>query len=152
VESMIDLREMSMAVRAAVEATHLPVAASVTYNPAGGSFRTMMGDTVAACVRAAEDAGAVIVGSNCGHGVETFTGLVREIRACTKLPVWVYANAGLPRVVNGQAVYDMAADTYAEAALRLVDEGASIVGGCCGTTPEFIKAIARRLAERRTGR
>lgn len=149
VESMIDLAEMSIAVRAAREATGLPVASSMTYDPSGSGFRTMMGNSVADCVRSAQEAGAAIVGSNCGHGIDTFPLLVRELCTCTSLPVWVYANAGLPRVVSGRAVYDMPVDAYAEAALRLVAEGASIVGGCCGTTPEFIRAIARRLREKR---
>jgi 5-methyltetrahydrofolate--homocysteine methyltransferase len=152
VESMIDAREMRIAVRAAREASGLPVAASMTYDPAGRSFRTMMGDTVEACVRLAVEAGAVIVGSNCGHGIQTFAPLVREIARATSLPVWVYANAGLPRVVDGRAVYDADPEAYAAAALELVEAGASIVGGCCGTTPAFIAAIGRRLELRRSAR
>lgn len=169
VESMFDAAEMVIAVRAAKEATGLPIAASMTYNPQvvrradrsesaadpqvvrraeETSYRTMMGDTVADCARRAEEAGATILGTNCGHGVETFPDLVRQLRACTRLPVWVYANAGLPRVVDGKAVYEMAAEAYANAALVLADCGASIVGGCCGTTPAFIRAMAQRLDAR----
>jgi 5-methyltetrahydrofolate--homocysteine methyltransferase len=149
VESMIDVAEMRIALRAAREASRLPVAASMTYDPAPGGCRTMMGNSVAECVRAAEDAGAAIVGSNCGHGIDSFAALVREIKASTRLPIWVYANAGLPRVVAGKAIYDMPAEAYADAAMGLVEAGASIVGGCCGTTPQFIRAMARRLREKR---
>jgi len=152
VESMIDLREMVIAVRAARESSGLPVAASVTYDPAGASFRTMMGNTIGECVEAAVKAGASIVGSNCGHGIETFALLVRELVAASPVPVWVYANAGLPRLEGGKAVYDMRPEQYAEAAMGLVDLGAAIVGGCCGTTPEFIRAINGKLALRRVRR
>ncbi|MBN1912131.1 MAG: homocysteine S-methyltransferase family protein, partial [Pirellulales bacterium] len=96
--------------------------------------------------KALELAGADIIGSNCGKGIAGFIGLCSRLRAATKLPLWIKANAGLPEVVNGQTVYAQTPEQFAAHVPDLVAAGATFLGGCCGTTPEFIAAVKRNLA------
>ena len=99
VESMVDMQEMIVAVRAAKETTHLPIIASMTYDKVKDGYRTVMGDTPQACVDAALSEGASIVGANCGTGVENYLGLAEELCGMDLAPVWIKANAGLPELV-----------------------------------------------------
>ena len=138
VETMTDMGEMEVAVRAAA-ATGLPVVASMTYekNPAG--YRTVMGHAPEDAVAAARAAGASVVGANCGSGVDTYVELASVLRKISDLPVWIKANAGLPELVDGRTVYRMDPDTYASYLPALLEAGVNIIGGCCGTSPEFIR-------------
>lgn len=143
VETMIDRTEMEVAVRAAAS-VGLPVVASMTYSRTDAGYRTVMGDAPEDCVRAAEDAGASLVGANCGYGIDTYIDLVSVLRSATALPVWIKANAGLPEIVDGRSVYRMDAATYCAHVPAVLAAGANVVGGCCGTAPDFI-ARARPL-------
>lgn len=145
VETMFDLIEAAAAVRAA-KATGLLAVGSMTFDSGGDGTRTMMGVTPQQAVEALTSAGADIVGCNCGVGIDNYIKVAAMLRAATARPVWVKANAGLPEVRHGHVVYDMQPEEYANQVMRLVDAGASIVGGCCGTTPAFIDAIRRRLS------
>jgi methionine synthase I (cobalamin-dependent) len=107
--------------------------------------RTLMGLTVEAAVAAMVDAGADVVGANCGQGVAGFVPVCRRIRAATELPVWIKANAGLPEVEGGRIVYRTSAEEFAAHVPALAEGGASFIGGCCGTTPAFIRAVAEQL-------
>ncbi len=143
VETMIDKSEMALAVKACA-ATGLPVVASMTYSKGEAGYRTVMGDSPESCVSAALEAGASVVGANCGSGIEAYVELAHTLRALTDAPLWIKANAGLPEVVEGNAVYPTDATQYCATSPRLLEAGVNVVGGCCGTSPTFI-ATARPL-------
>lgn len=149
VESMTDMEEMAIAVKAAVKATGLPVVASMTYNRTAKGFRTMMGNPPEDCVRRAEDAGAALIGANCGSGIEDYVPLAPVLRGLTKLPLWIKANAGIPHIVGGKVVYPLTAEEYASFAPSLVQSGIDVIGGCCGTDPQFIRALSRTISTAR---
>jgi methionine synthase I (cobalamin-dependent) len=107
--------------------------------------RTMMGTTPEQAVEQLTLAGADIIGSNCGQGIDGFIPICRRMRAVTHLPLWMKANAGLPEIVDGKTVYRQSPEKFAESALQLVDAGANFIGGCCGTTPEFITALKKKI-------
>jgi 5-methyltetrahydrofolate--homocysteine methyltransferase len=151
VESMADAEEMAVAVRAAVEATGLPVVASMTYNRTPKGYRTMMGNTPETCVRRAEEAGASLIGANCGSGVEDYVPLAPQLRALSRLPLWIKANAGMPQLKAGKVSYPLSAEEYASFVPALIDAGVDVIGGCCGTDPGFIRAIARVVSARNAG-
>lgn len=143
IETMIDRTEMEVAVRAAAS-VGLPVVASMTYEKTASGYRTVMGDTPEACVETALGAGASIVGANCGTGIDAYVELALHLRSLTDAPLWIKGNAGLPEIVDGKTVYRMGADAFCSHIPALLDAGADIVGGCCGTNPEFI-SLARRI-------
>ncbi|MGD9938660.1 MAG: homocysteine S-methyltransferase family protein [Clostridia bacterium] len=143
IETMIDRSEMAVAVRAAA-ATGLVVAATMTYERTSVGYRTVMGDTPEDCIRTALEEGASVVGANCGAGIDSYVDLARELRALTDGPLWIKANAGLPEIVGDQTVYRMSPDAYCSYIPALLDAGVNVVGGCCGTSPEFI-AQARAI-------
>jgi methionine synthase I (cobalamin-dependent) len=91
------------------------------------------------------EAGADAVGANCGVGIEQLIGLCQRMRAVTELPLWMKPNAGMPEVVNGVVEYHVSAEQFASSIPRLREAGASFLGGCCGTNPEFIRAAAAAL-------
>lgn len=140
VETMMDMGEMEIAVRAAA-ATGKPVVASMTYQPTPMGFRTLMGNSPEDCVAAATAAGAALIGANCGSGVDAYVELARTLRGLTALPLWIKANAGLPELVDGKTVHRMGAETYAAFIPALLEAGADVVGGCCGTSPDYIRMI-----------
>jgi len=146
VETMTDRDEMELAVRAAA-ATGLPVVASMTYEKGPAGYRTMMGHSPEDCVAAAEAAGASLIGANCGAGVDTYVELAAILRKLTTRPLWIKANAGLPELVDGVTRYRMSARVYASHIPALLEAGVDVVGGCCGTTPEFVEKI-RAIVDR----
>lgn len=145
VESMGDVEEAKLAV-AAAKATGLPVVASLVYDTGQDHDRTMMGTTPEDDARALEAAGADVVGANCGRGIADFVAICRRMRAATSLPLWMKANAGLPELVLGRTLYRTTAEEFASHVPALVAAGAAFVGGCCGTSPDFVREIASRLA------
>jgi 5-methyltetrahydrofolate--homocysteine methyltransferase len=86
-------------------------------------------------------AGADVIGANCGQGIPGFVAICRRLRGATSRPIWIKANAGLPKLVNGHAVYSTTRADFASCVPELIQSGASFIGGCCGTNPEFISAI-----------
>ena len=84
-------------------------------------------------------AGADIIGSNCGSGIDNMIEVARLLRPVTDKPMWIKPNAGMPRLVNGQTMFDEAPEQTASRVGELIEAGANIIGGCCGTTPEHIK-------------
>jgi 5-methyltetrahydrofolate--homocysteine methyltransferase len=150
VESMTDVEEMAVAVRAAVETARVPVVASMTYNRTQHKgYRTMMGNPPELCVQRAVEAGASIIGTNCGSGIEEFVPLAPLLRQMTSLPLLVKANAGIPHLVAGKVAYPLTAEQYASYVPALLSAGVDVIGGCCGTDPEFIREIAGKVAARR---
>jgi 5-methyltetrahydrofolate--homocysteine methyltransferase len=147
IETMSALDEASLAVRAARKNTKCTVIITLTFSKTPkGEYRTMMGVSPLEMVSAMKDAGAHIIGSNCGNGIEEMTGIVKEIRSAdNKIPVMIQANAGVPELVNGKTVFRESPELMASYVPELVKAGANIIGGCCGTTPDHIKAIGRAL-------
>lgn len=144
VETMMDPNEAACAVRASKDvAPDLLVFASMTFerNPYG--FRTMMGTTPELAAETLANAGADVIGANCG-GItpDQFVDLLRELRVGTDHPLLVEPNAGLPELEDGKTVFREAPDTFARLTPKFRELGAAAVGGCCGTTPEHIRAIA----------
>ncbi len=147
VETMSDIAEARQAVRAAKEQTSLEVIATFTFErTVQGEYRTMMGTAPVEAAAAMLDAGADIVGTNCGNGFERMIDIVREIRAALPdAPILVHANAGLPLQRDGVDYYSDTPETMASLAPQLVAAGASVIGGCCGTNPHYISAIRRAV-------
>ena len=145
IETMSDLEEARLAVKAARE-TGLPVVACLVFDSGKNKDRTMMGQTPEQVAQELTQAGADVIGANCGQGVAGFIDICRRLRAATDRPIWIKANAGLPTVIDGKAQYQVTPEQFAGFAPDLVEAGASFIGGCCGTTPAFVAAITRRLA------
>ncbi|MBN1420225.1 MAG: homocysteine S-methyltransferase family protein [Planctomycetes bacterium] len=144
IETMVDLAELRAAVRAA-KRTNLPVAACMTFDAGPGRVHTMMGASVAQAVETAEAAGADIVGANCGVGMENYLEVCRQLRERSGKPVWIKPNAGIPEVMSRQVVYALTTEKFVEFGLKLAKLGANVIGGCCGTTPVEIRALAEAL-------
>ncbi len=145
IETMSDLLEMKAAILAAKENSSLPIFATMTFGEDG---RTFLGTTPAIAARTIEALDVDALGINCSLGPAALAPLVSEMLAVTSKPVIIQANAGLPNVVDGQTVYSIRPDEYAEAVASIVDAGANIIGGCCGTDPDYIRALANVVASR----
>jgi methionine synthase I (cobalamin-dependent) len=141
---MSDPAEARLAVAAARQ-TGLPVVACMVFDSGANKDRTMMGTTPEQAAAALLAAGADVVGSNCGQGIAGFAAICRRLHDAAGGPVWIKSNAGLPQVLDGRTVYTQTAREFAEHVPRLVEAGAAFVGGCCGTTPEFIQAVKEKL-------
>jgi len=146
VETMTDLREAVIAVKAAKSVSrNLPVAASMTFDRTPRGFFTIMGAGIAEAARVLEEAGADVVGSNCGNGIENMLLVAEELRKHTRLPILIRSNAGRPEMEGGAVVYREGPDFFAEKAVGLVAHGVAIIGGCCGTTPAHVQALRREI-------
>ena len=146
-ETMADLAEARLAIAAAQE-TGLPVVASMVFDTGRNKDRTMTGVTPEQAATELAAAGADVIGANCGCGVAGYVEICRRLRASTDLPIWIKANAGLPRLVDGRPVYSMTPHEFAAYAPALADAGAVFIGGCCGAGPKFIRAAKLALAAR----
>ncbi len=144
-ETFSDLAEARIAL-AAARTTKLPVVACMVFDSGAGRDRTMMGNTPEQVVRALAEDGADAIGANCGDGVERYVPICSRLRAATHLPLWLKPNAGLPKLVDGGFKYSVSPEQFAAGARALVEAGATFVGGCCGTSPAFVRALAQALA------
>jgi methionine synthase I (cobalamin-dependent) len=146
IETMYSLAEARAALRAALR-TGLPVALCLTFNLNPRGYFTLMGETVEAVVEAALRDGATLVGANCTLGSTDFVQLAKELVAAAagRIPVLVQPNAGEPELVNARAVYHKDADEFADEVAQMAAAGCRAVGGCCGTTPDFLARVAARL-------
>lgn len=147
IETMTDLYEAKAALLAAKEQTGLPVLMSMSFDASG---RTFTGCAAASMARTLEGLGADAVGLNCSLGPRELLPLIREIRRHTRLPVIAKPNAGLPDPVTGE--YDLSAADFCAGMLDLIDAGASLIGGCCGTGPEYIRALKEAAAGKTPGK
>ncbi|MFZ0391593.1 MAG: homocysteine S-methyltransferase family protein [Calditrichia bacterium] len=144
IETMMDLREAEVAIRSAVQNTRLPVFCTMTFQKgAAGKFHTMMGVSPEQMTATAKDAGAVAVGSNCGNGMAAMVEVARQIRSSdAAIPIIIQANAGVPENREGETVFPETAEEMARHIPALIEAGANIIGGCCGTDPAYIKKFA----------
>jgi methionine synthase I (cobalamin-dependent) len=141
-ETFSEVAEILVALEAVGKAASLPVVASMSFDSGPQRTRTMMGARAEDCASALEEAGADVVGCNCGAGVATILPTVVALRANTKLPLWVKPNAGLPELEDGHVIYRQTPDEFGHHVPALLDAGVNIIGGCCGTGPEHIKRVA----------
>jgi 5-methyltetrahydrofolate--homocysteine methyltransferase len=145
VETMSDLEEATVAV-AAARATGLPVVACMVFDSGKEKDRTMMGNTPEQVAEALTQAGADVIGANCGQGIAGFVSICKRLHAATDRPIWIKPNAGLPTMIDGHAQYSATPAEFATHLPGLLAAGAQFVGGCCGTTPDFIREIRRVIS------
>ncbi|WP_457678887.1 homocysteine S-methyltransferase family protein [Thermovibrio sp.] len=144
IETMSDLKEAKAAVVAAQEVCQLPVMVSMTYQEDG---RTLLGTPPEVSAAVFEGFKVAAVGANCSLGPESFVELVKKMAETTHTPIVVYANAGLPVLKDGKTIYPEPPETFKKYAVEFVKAGANVIGGCCGTTPEHIRAIKEAVKD-----
>ena len=144
IETMTDLGEALIALEA-VKATGLPVVLSMVFDSGPDQDRTMMGLSPQEVALKLTDAGADVVGANCGIGVESAVTICEQLRKGTHLPIWLKPNAGLPVIHEGNLAYTVTPEEFSARVPDLIAAGASYIGGCCGTTPAHINAMRRTM-------
>ena len=143
-ETMIDLAEAVLGVKAARSvAPDIPVCATMTFDCTPKGFFTVMGNTVEQAAKKLEEAGADVVGSNCGNGIENMTRIAGEFKKYSTLPIMIQSNAGLPIVRGDVLEYPETPEFMAEKIKEILDIGVNVIGGCCGTTPQHIAAFRK---------
>jgi 5-methyltetrahydrofolate--homocysteine methyltransferase len=146
IETIFDLREAVCALKACKENYQLPVIVTTTYKTEQQGGRTMMGDTAQQCAQSLTDNGADAIGLNCGSLSPSQAAVViAELRKTTSLPLVAQPNAGTPKLEGEETIFDMPPELFVKGIQECIDAGATIVGGCCGTTPEHISAVAKML-------
>ena len=145
IETQMALEEAAIGVRVAKENTDLPVMATMVFDKGPRGFFTMMGVTPEQAAAGLREAGADVVGGNCGNGIELMVELARQMRDADDGLMLVHSNAGIPDLKNGQIVYNESPEFMAERFKILADLGVNILGGCCGTGPDHIRALAKTL-------
>ena len=144
IETMTDTNEAVEAIKAARELSqNLPIIATMTYEKIPKGFYTIMGVSIEEGSKALKNAGADILGSNCGNGIDKMILIAEELKKHTDLPIIIQANAGIPEMIDNEPHYPETPQYMAGKVKDLISAGASIIGGCCGTTPEHIKAIKK---------
>jgi 5-methyltetrahydrofolate--homocysteine methyltransferase len=140
IETMTDLEEARIAVKAARENTACDVICTMTFDKIlSGEYRTMMGISPTEMTTALIEAGATIIGANCGNGIADMIGIVKEIRqANAHIPILIHANAGMPHYCDGETTFPESPEDMASRVKEIIEAGANIIGGCCGTTPDHI--------------
>ena len=149
IETMIDIEEAVIAIEAAKQNTSLEVICTFTFDRTlSGEYRTMMGQDPVTALRRSLQAGADIVGSNCGNGLSQMVEITVIMRAeNSTVPILIQANAGVPRNIDGLDVFPETPEEMAATAKEVVKAGANILGGCCGTTPAHIVALRNTLLD-----
>ncbi len=146
VETMTDIQEATLAVKAAKSiSSSIPVMATMTFDKTPRGFFTIMGISIEKASVELQEAGADVIGSNCGNGIENMILIAREFRSLSSLPLIIQSNAGLPEIRGDETVYPETPEFMAEKSKELIAAGVSIVGGCCGTTPEHIRVLSRTI-------
>jgi 5-methyltetrahydrofolate--homocysteine methyltransferase len=145
IETMFSLEEALAALRAAKRLGDVPVIAALTFNRTKNGFFTMMGEGVGQAVSAFEEAGADVIASNCSLGSRDMIDLTKELRATTTRPILVQPNAGKPETQKGVTLYRQTPAEFAQDGKEIRNSGADMIGGCCGTNPDFIQALVRAL-------
>ncbi|MCB9208668.1 MAG: homocysteine S-methyltransferase family protein [Ignavibacteriales bacterium] len=147
VETMSAIDEAVLAIKAAKEVCDLEVLCTFTFEKTvDGKYKTMMGITPTQMLEAVKEAGASIIGANCGNGFENMIDIVKEFRNVDKLtPVLIHANAGKPILEEGKTVFPETPEIMVSRVDELISCGANIIGGCCGTTPAHISALSKKV-------
>jgi 5-methyltetrahydrofolate--homocysteine methyltransferase len=145
IETMTDLTEARIAAAAALE-TQLPVIICMVLDSGECCARSLSSTTPEQAARELTSEGVHGIGANCGFGIHDFIAVCKRLAVATTLPIWIKPNAGLPELIAGAATYKTTPLEFATASRELVDAGVTFLGGCCGTTPEFIRAMAQQPA------
>lgn len=145
IETMSDLEEARLALHAVRDATSLPVVACMSFDSGPEKTRTMMGVTPEQAAEKLTELGADVIGANCGAGIERYVRICEKLRSATTKPLWIKPNNGLPEREGDRVVYRQPLEDFLAYVPQLVDAGANIIGGCCGTTPDHIRGIRERL-------
>jgi 5-methyltetrahydrofolate--homocysteine methyltransferase len=147
IETMTDLDEARLAIKAAKENTSCEVFCTMTFDKTvDGEFRSMMGIAPTDMVDTLVEAGAELIGANCGNGIADMIGIVEEIRkANADIPILVHANAGMPVYQDGKTVFPETPDEMAGLVPKIIAAGANAIGGCCGTTPGHISKVRKAV-------
>ncbi len=146
VETMTDIEEARLAIEAAKSISEsIPIGVTMTFDPTPRGFYTIMGINIETAVKELEGAGAEIIGSNCGNGIEKMIEIAQEFKKYASKPILMQPNAGLPEMVDNKAVYKETPEFMAEKAKKFLEIGVSIIGGCCGTTPAHIAAMRKTI-------
>lgn len=143
-ETFTDLNELRAAILAAKETTSLPIIASVTFND---NSRTLSGNSAEVCGIVCEALNVEVVGANCSGGPDSLLEPIKKMHGVVSIPLSVKANAGMPELVAGEAVYKQKPEQFSAYTKEYVEHGVRLIGGCCGTTPEFISALRKELNE-----
>ncbi len=144
VETMMSLAETRAAVIAANEISDLPIIASLTFNEDG---RTLYGTDPVTAVNVLQNLGASAIGVNCSTGPDKMVDLVKQMKSIAFIPVFAKPNAGMPELIDDKSVYRMTPDEFAQDMKMIIEAGANMVGGCCGTRPDHIKALSDMAAQ-----
>ena len=149
IETFTDIDEARLAIRAAKENTSREVICTMTFErTVDGEYRSMMGVSPTEMMQELVPEGVDVIGANCGNGIEGMIQIVKEIRSCNaEIPVLVHANAGMPVFQDGKTVFPESPEQTAGFVKAILEAGVNIIGGCCGTTPEHIRQIARVVHE-----
>ncbi len=146
IETMTAIEEASCAIRAARKVDpELDIITTMTFDPTPNGFRTMMGVDCERAAKVLTEAGADVIGSNCGNGIEQMIPITAEMSKYSDRPILIHSNAGVPELIDGKTVFRQSPEDMAAKVKDLVEAGASIVGGCCGTTPAHIRAIRAEI-------
>ena len=151
IETMTAMEEAELAIRATKENTSLLIEATMTFDKGPKGYFTMMGITPEKAAQGLSEAGADIVGTNCGNGIDNMLEITQRMRQSTNKPLLVHSNAGIPGMEKGEIIYPESPEFMAERFMKLKDVGANIIGGCCGTSPDHIKALRKALNKMREG-
>ena len=144
IETMSDIEEMSAAIEAIKSISEKPIISSMTYKKTKRGFYTIMGDSLEKCVRIQENADVDVIGANCTLGSDEMVDLIKELKNLTDRPLSAKPNAGQPRIdSNNRAYYDQPIKDFVSDIREIIQFGAKIVGGCCGTTPDTIGEIRK---------
>ena len=143
IETMFDINESLAAIRGIRSVSDLPIFATMTFEKGPAGFATIMGNQVTESMQILVNAGASAVGANCSIGSDLMIDLAANIRKSVNAPVIIQPNAGIPETIDGQLVYPESAESYAANIQKIKDLGVEIIGGCCGTAPNYIRAIRR---------
>ena len=148
IETMTDVSEAELAIKAARDLdTTIPVMATITFEKTNRGFHTLMGTNVQETARRLTMAGANIIGSNCGNGAENMLQIAREYTQHSDVPIAIQSNAGLPVQIGDTLTYPETPEFLAAKAEEMLQLGVQIIGGCCGTTPDHIRAIRKVVDE-----
>ena len=147
IETMYSLEEALAAVNGVRTAGDILLLVSITFSQTPNGFFTMMGEDITRCTSALEDAGVDMIGANCTLNSSDIIGLTTELRASTAKPILIQPNAGQPITRKGVTFYEQSPSEFAADARKIKAAGADMIGGCCGTTPAFIREVAAALAD-----
>ena len=148
IETQSDIAEAEASLKGALRGCSLPVGVSFTFDSGENNDKTMMGVSIAQAYAMARTIGASFVGANCGAGIDTFPNIAQQFAACgSDLPIWIKGNAGLPETDGlGNMLFRAGPDIFAQTVPLLLEAGARFIGGCCGSTPDHVRAIAQAMA------